>query len=146
MNSIQYLYQAKRGRMRQGSNLQENLSGRFLIKRNNNMQKIFNQILLVLFCSVIMMMFLNSCHKKPTEKFENEKQTSQLTIQQVQEKYQNQLMTIPGVIGVGIGAVNDDEVIKVLVIKKTSELEQQIPNKLEGYSVLIEETGEIRAY
>lgn len=67
------------------------------------------------------------------------------TIEQVQEKYQDQWMAIPGVVGVGIGAVDDKPVIKVLVVQKTPALEQKIPKMVEGYSVVIEETGEIRA-
>lgn len=67
------------------------------------------------------------------------------TIEQVQEKYQDQLMAIPGVVGVGIGAVDGKPVIQVLVIKKTPELEQQLPKMLEGYPVVIVETGRIRA-
>ena len=68
------------------------------------------------------------------------------TIEEVQEKYQDQLMAIPGVVGVGIGESDGKPVIKVLVIKKSPELEQKLPKTLEGYSVVIEETGEIRAY
>jgi hypothetical protein len=33
----------------------------------------------------------------------------------------------------------------VLVIEKTPELAQKIPDIIEGYQVVIEETGEIRA-
>jgi len=68
-----------------------------------------------------------------------------LTIEQAQEKYQDQWMAIPGVVGVGLGAVDDEPVIKVLVLRKTPELEQKIPKEVEGYPVVIEETGVIRA-
>ena len=67
------------------------------------------------------------------------------TIEQIQTKYQDRWMNIPGVVGIGIGAANGNPVIKVLVVKKTMELEQRIPKEAEGYSVVIEETGEIRA-
>ncbi len=66
-------------------------------------------------------------------------------IEQVQAKYENRWMSITGVVGVGIGAANRKPVIKVLVVKKTIELEQKIPKEAEGYQVVIEETGEIRA-
>ncbi|MGH8650749.1 MAG: hypothetical protein ACREYE_00590 [Gammaproteobacteria bacterium] len=66
-------------------------------------------------------------------------------IEQVQAKYEDRWMSIPGVVGVGIGAANRKPVIKVLVVKKTIELEQKIPKEAEGYQVVIEETGEIRA-
>jgi len=35
--------------------------------------------------------------------------------------------------------------IKVLVVKKTPELTQKIPSTLEGFPVVIQQTGEIRA-
>jgi hypothetical protein len=41
----------------------------------------------------------------------------------------------------------DDEktlCLKVLVIKKTEEIEKKIPKSIEGYQVVIEETGVIR--
>ncbi len=69
---------------------------------------------------------------------------SKPTIAQVQEKCQWQWMSLPGVVAVGIGAVGDTAVIKVFVSKKTPALEQKIPKKVEGYSVVIEESGEIR--
>ncbi len=70
---------------------------------------------------------------------------SQPTIQEVRKKHQDQIMAVPGVIGIGIGAVDDTLVIKVLVAKKTAELERKIPMTLEGYQVVIQETGVIRA-
>ena len=54
------------------------------------------------------------------------------------------MRTIAGVVGVAIGAVDGQPVIK-LVIKKTPALEQKIPKMVEGYPVMLEETGEIRA-
>ena len=68
-----------------------------------------------------------------------------LSIEQVQEKYQEKLMSTPGVVAVGIGAVSDTLVLKVFVLKKTPELELKIPKTLEGYTVVIEESGEFRA-
>lgn len=67
------------------------------------------------------------------------------TVDQVQEKYQDRWMRIPGVMGVAIGGTMEKPLIKVLVVKKTRALEQKIPQEAEGYPVVIEETGEIRA-
>jgi hypothetical protein len=85
------------------------------------------------------------CFKKTAEKLKDEKQMAQLTIEQAQKKHQDRIMALPGVVGVGIGAVKDTLVIKVLVSQKTAALEKKIPKTLEGYKVIIEETGEIRA-
>jgi hypothetical protein len=67
------------------------------------------------------------------------------TIEQVQEAYQNRWMRLTGVVGVGIGALDGKPMLKVLVVKKTPELEQKIPPQVEGYPVVLEETGTIRA-
>jgi hypothetical protein len=63
----------------------------------------------------------------------------------VQEAHTKELMALPGVVGVYIGALkNDSACIVVMVKKKTDELEKLIPKTLEGYSVRIDETGDIR--
>jgi hypothetical protein len=54
------------------------------------------------------------------------------------------LMSLPGVVGTAQGLCGGQSCIKVYVIKRTTELEQKIPHILEGYPVMIEETGEIR--
>ncbi len=82
------------------------------------------------------------CERKPGK---SSQQTSMEAIKKVQEKHQQQLMSIPGVVGVGIGAVDDDLVIKVLVERKSPQLEKKIPKNLEGFPVVIEETGRFRA-
>jgi hypothetical protein len=89
--------------------------------------------------------FAASCDHRSVEKQQSVPGMSKQTIEQVQAKYQDRWMRIPGVVGVGIGAANRKPMIKVLVVKKTMELEQRIPKEAEGYSVIIEETGEIRA-
>jgi hypothetical protein len=67
------------------------------------------------------------------------------TIGQVHKKYQDLWKAIPGVIGVGLGAVNGKPVIKVVVVQKAPALEQKMPKVVDGFSVVIEETGGSRA-
>ena len=56
------------------------------------------------------------------------------------------LMAISGVVGTYEGALDDGTpCIKVLVVKRTGEHDRLIPSQLEGYRVVIEESGEIRA-
>jgi len=69
----------------------------------------------------------------------------EVTIVEVLKEHTKELMSIPGVVGTGQGLCNGKPCIKVLVIKKTPELAQKIPDNLEGYQVMIEETGEIKA-
>ncbi len=74
-----------------------------------------------------------------------EKEMSVKTIKEVLKEHTEELMSIPGVVGIGQGLCNGKPCIKVLVIEKTPELAQKIPDIIEGYQVVIEETGEIRA-
>jgi len=67
------------------------------------------------------------------------------TIEQVLKDHTSELLLIPGVVGTAQGLCNKRPCIKVFVIKKTHEMNGKIPNMLEGYTVMIEETGEIRA-
>jgi hypothetical protein len=55
------------------------------------------------------------------------------------------LMKLPGVVGTAQGLCENKPCIKVYVIRKTPDLERRIPGSLEGYRVVIEETGEIKA-
>jgi hypothetical protein len=66
-------------------------------------------------------------------------------IEGVLKEYTKELMSIPGVVGTGQGLCDDKPCIKVFVIKETPEVDQKIPRMLEGYPVVIEETGKIRA-
>ena len=66
-------------------------------------------------------------------------------IKKVLEEHTLKLMSIEGVIGTAEGLCNGKPCIKVYVIKKTRQLTQRIPTTLEGYPVVIEETGEFRA-
>jgi hypothetical protein len=66
-------------------------------------------------------------------------------IEEVKERNEQQLMSIPGVVGVAIGDSNGQPTIIVMVKNESSELKQHVPHRLEGYPVTIDFTGEIRA-
>lgn len=86
-----------------------------------------------------------SCVNKTANDQEEEKQVIAKTIEEVLKDHTEELMSLPGVVGTAQGLCDDKPCIKVYVIEKTSELAQKIPDVLEGYKVMIEETGEIRA-
>ena len=67
------------------------------------------------------------------------------TIEEVLKQHTDEWMSIPGVVGTAIGEFEDKPCIKVFVAKKTRELTEKIPAEVEGFPVIIEETGEIRA-
>ena len=66
-------------------------------------------------------------------------------IEDALKEYTNALMSIPGVVGTGQGLCDGKPCIRVLVVKKTRELEEKISERLEGYPIMIDETGEIHA-
>jgi hypothetical protein len=67
-------------------------------------------------------------------------------INQVLEDHAGRLMTIPGVTGVAIGLLDDEETpcLKILITKSSPELSARLPETLEGHPVVVEETGVIR--
>ena len=89
--------------------------------------------------------FINSINESICNGDGEEKKMSAKKIEDVLKEHTNDLMSVPGVVGTGQGLCDGQPCIKVFVIKKTSELEENIPKRLEGYPVMLEETGEIHA-
>jgi hypothetical protein len=60
--------------------------------------------------------------------------------------HDKELLAIPGVVGVYVGTLEDRHApcLKVMVAHKTDS-QRAIPRTIEGYPVVIEVTGEIRA-
>ena len=57
------------------------------------------------------------------------------------------LLAIPGVVGVYVGTLEDRHTscLRVMLARKNPESERKIPRVIEGYPVVTEVTGEIRA-
>ncbi len=70
---------------------------------------------------------------------------SAMTIEEALQKHTEELMAIPGVVGVGQGLCDRTPCIKVLVTEKTPEIEKSISDSLEGYRVEITVSGRIEA-
>jgi hypothetical protein len=68
-----------------------------------------------------------------------------LSIEDVLKKHTPDLMSIPGVIGTAYGRKSGKDCILVLVAKKTTEITKKIPSTLEGFPIVIQETGDIRS-
>ncbi|MFC1794782.1 hypothetical protein ACFL3Q_14490 [Planctomycetota bacterium] len=67
------------------------------------------------------------------------------TIEQVQEEYTDEWMAIPGIEGIAIGLFEGESCIKIFSSKKAEDLRVMIPSSIEGYPVIIEETGTFHA-
>jgi hypothetical protein len=72
-----------------------------------------------------------------------------MSIESVKKKYEEQLMRLPNVTGVGIGEKAGKKVIKVFVTHKVPETALQpqevIPKTLEKYETDVEEIGVVTA-
>ena len=73
-----------------------------------------------------------------------EKPMPKKTIETVLKEHTARLMSHPGVVGTAQGECAGKPCIKVYVVKKTPDLVKQIPSALDGYAVVIQETGDIR--
>ncbi len=85
------------------------------------------------------------CSEKRLEDQEGREEMAAPTIEAVLKEHTDRWMSIPGVVGTGIGECEGKPCIRIFVAKKTPELLQKIPSKLEGFVVDVEETGAIRA-
>jgi hypothetical protein len=72
-----------------------------------------------------------------------------MNIKKVKRKYEDQLMGLPNVTGIGIGERAGKEVLKVFVTQKVPESELKpneiIPKVLGGYEVDVDEIGFVTA-
>ncbi|MHC4241272.1 MAG: hypothetical protein ACYS3N_08125 [Planctomycetota bacterium] len=67
------------------------------------------------------------------------------TIEQIQEAHTDEWMAIPGVEGTAIGLCEGKPCIRIFSSSKAQQLKDKIPSTVEGYPVIIEETGSFRA-
>ncbi|MCA9732089.1 MAG: hypothetical protein H6696_17775 [Deferribacteres bacterium] len=70
-------------------------------------------------------------------------------INQVLAAHSDELMAIPGVVGINIGLLEEGGstlCIRVMVKEMTAELQKTIPHTLDGHPVKIQVTGEIKAF
>jgi hypothetical protein len=67
------------------------------------------------------------------------------TIEQVLRAHTDDWMSIPGVVGTGIGERNGEPCLRIFVRRKTPRLLQKLPTAADGFVVDIVESGEFRA-
>jgi hypothetical protein len=70
--------------------------------------------------------------------------TASAPIREVLKKNTDRLLAIPGVVGTAIGEAHGTPCILVLVKQKDPAIEKQIPAELDGYPVVVQETGALR--
>jgi len=67
------------------------------------------------------------------------------SIEEVQQSHTDAWMTIPGVVGTAIGRSQSEPSILVLVADNPDRVRKQIPFAVEGYPVVIQQTGEFHS-
>ena len=67
------------------------------------------------------------------------------TIEQVLSEHTDRWMAVPGVVGTAIGQRKSKPCILILAASNAEQVRRTIPATVEGYPVVIEYTGEIRA-
>ena len=88
---------------------------------------------------------IEGCAMGRVHEFKSGKTDVRRSIENVLEDSTNKWMTLPGVIGTAQGETRGKPCIIVMVKKKNNALLKKIPDTVEGYAVIIEETGEIKA-
>lgn len=92
---------------------------------------------------LIAIILITGASNKPNEQRRNSMTTKTAT--EVLEEHAQELMSIPGVVGIAQGLCNGKPCIKVYISEKTPEVSEKVPPFLEGYPVMVEETGKIQA-
>ena len=95
---------------------------------------------------LVCFVFWCGCHSGIREPQGSNSAMPQRDINTVLRAHDQELMAIPGVVGVYVGLLADERTpcLKVMVVKKTGEVMRALPKTLGGYRVEVEETGQIR--
>lgn len=88
---------------------------------------------------------ITGCFFTGTSDYEKGQCMTERTIEQVLKDKTDQWMALPGVVGTAIGLCEDKPCIRIFTSSKPQQLRDMIPSTVEGYPVIIEETGEFRA-
>lgn len=70
---------------------------------------------------------------------------SEPTIEQANRTLTDSVIDLPGVSGVGIGECEGEPCLVVMVATRTDELLKLIPPTVDGFPVIVQETGEFQA-
>ena len=88
---------------------------------------------------------LTGCSYTGSSDLEKGRYMTERTIEQVLKDRTDEWMAIPGVEGTAIGLYEGKPCIKIFTSSKPQQLRDKIPSTVEGYPVIIEETGAFRA-
>ena len=92
---------------------------------------------------VLCLMLSSGCQRSMNQ---NDSAAPQRDINAVLADHDQQLLAIPGVVGVYVGLLADQRTLclKVMLARNDAALKQAIPRTIEGHPVITEVTGEIK--
>ena len=67
------------------------------------------------------------------------------SITEVLREHTFSLMSLPGVVGTAETERDGNPCVMVMVVELTDLLRRQLPSELEGYKVVVSESGEVKA-
>jgi hypothetical protein len=88
---------------------------------------------------------LAGCSRRDTGDLAKGERMPAKRIEQVQQKHTDEWMAIDGVEGTAIGLSEGKPCIKVLTSSAAEQVRAKIPSMVEGYPVVVEQTGVFRA-
>ena len=91
----------------------------------------------------------SAAHEKPAKQEKAVTETpapSGKSMDEIQEEQEKRLMAIPGVVGMGQGLSEGKRCFRVYVDRLTPELSEKIPTTIEGYPVVVIQTGQIKKF
>ena len=104
-----------------------------------------DQLVVLVFCMAIMIVCLGGCTDKQPKQNEIGENMSGKTIEQVLGENTGRWLKLDDVVGVAIGMLEDEPCIRVLVGSDADKVRKQIPDNVEGYPVVVEVTGTLKA-
>jgi hypothetical protein len=88
---------------------------------------------------------LSGCSRSTAGNLQKGLHMPEKTIEQVLKDRTDEWMAIPGVEGTAIGLLKGKPCIRIFTSRKPQKIRDKIPSTVEGYPVIIEETGAFRA-
>ena len=93
----------------------------------------------------LVFMGLTYCSNQGLDDPQGELTMAPHTIEDTLERHTAELMSVPGVVGTAEGLCDGEPCIRVFVVERTAEIDRSVPESIEGYKVVVEESGEVRA-
>ncbi len=95
---------------------------------------------------IFVLVACSAAMQEPVDRISQQNSMNQKDINEVLKDHDKELLATPGVVGVYVGLLPDGKTqcLKVMVVKDTEDIRRRIPKSIEGYQVLIEESGVIR--